>query len=63
MTDMKIMNFPNNVEIIQAFPGHILNVGKNANQELNNYWLVNDVNDKNKVFYIMNCKNNIYWCL
>jgi hypothetical protein len=55
-----MMNFPKNIEVIQSFPGHILTVGKNAKQELNNYWLVNDINDKNNIFYIMSCKNNVF---
>ena len=54
------MNFPNNVEILQNFSGHKPTVGKSSGQELNNYWLVK--NDDNKQFYVIYCKINTH-CL
>lgn len=43
-------------EIIRSYSGHTFNVGKSAGEILNNYWLVNDINNKLNKYYVMYCK-------
>lgn len=45
-------------EIIRSFTGHSFDVGKSAGEILNNYWLVNDINNKLNKYYVMYCKIN-----
>ena len=45
-------------DVIRSFTGHSNNMGKSANEILNSYWLVNDINNKLNKFYVMYCKIN-----
>jgi hypothetical protein len=45
-------------EIIKSFKGHSSKVGKSAGEILNNYWLVNNIDNKQNKFYVMFCKVN-----
>ena len=46
----------NKYDIIESLEGHSSKVGKSSGEILNNYWLVNDINNKLNKFYIMYCK-------
>lgn len=48
----------NKFDIVESFEGHSFKVGKSAGEILNDYWLVNDINNKLNKYYVMYCKIN-----
>lgn len=50
------IKFPEDIEIICKFKGHIPTLGKSSGKMLNSHWLINKKNNKEDIFYMMYCE-------